>query len=120
MPGMRILAVDAVAVNGNVGQAMIRRKSEIVRVSRDLNRGLLFERQWIEESQVRAELVHHEQALGAGRMVQLHPGPEQQASAEQQKRRGSDLDSRKRCLAHKIFTPEKQLRVRPSLPGTAK
>ena len=82
MPGVGVLPVDAVAVNGDIGKFVIRGKHKIVGVLFRPDAGNFSERYGIEEAEMRAQLVDHEDALRAGRVVELSAG--EQGRCEQE------------------------------------
>ena len=68
--GLGIAVVDAGPVDRHVGEAVVGRQREIVRVLRQLEVRALGERRRIEEPHVAAELVDEQQALRARRVIQ--------------------------------------------------
>ena len=69
---MRILAVDAVAVYGNVGEFVIGRDGNVVRSHSHFQVRNLLEGRRIEETDVPADFVDHDQSVRAGGIVRIH------------------------------------------------
>ncbi len=89
--GMRIPAVDAVAVYGNVGELVIGRDGHIVRRDAHVQVGYFLKGRWIEEPDVPADFVDHDQSVRAGGVVGID------AAGGEDECRGSESGDGEEC-----------------------
>src|SRR5262245_47383889 len=71
VPRIRIAAVYAVAVVGNVGRLAVGRNRQLVRRPFDRERGYFLEGLRIEEADHATALVDHDEAVGAGGVIDV-------------------------------------------------